>query len=43
MKIHAPGPLHRLEVAQRLESKAVRSATFVAEDGAVLKETASFV
>ncbi len=45
MKIHAPSPLQRLEAAQRLESRAVRSAAAVsgAPEGAVLKETASFV
>ena len=44
MKIHAPSPLHRLEAAQRLESRAARSAAPMGEaEGAVLKETASFV
>ena len=45
MKIHAPSPLQRLESAQRLESRAARSAvgSTGADGGAVLKKTASFV
>lgn len=45
MKVHAPSPLQRLESAQRLESRAARTAVGPAPgaDGAVLQETASFV
>ena len=45
MKIHAPSPLQRLESAQRLESRAARTAAGASSGpaGAVLKETASFV